>query len=118
VKAARDTLADALHRLPELARKVDQQPVSAVPAADRDRWHLALDEMAFGDFTAPPAGENVPPQGILGALGLQAVSLESLVSPVDLDPPTVADDSGFLDVLDQQMNLPDFLKNGIRNAYA
>jgi 5-methylthioadenosine/S-adenosylhomocysteine deaminase len=93
---ARETLEDALHR----------------------RWHMALDEMAFDDFDAAPAAGNVAPQGILAALGLAAVSLESLVSPIDLDPPTVADDSRFLDVLDSQPNLPAYLKTGLRHAFA
>ena len=115
---ARDTLEDALHRLPELARKVDHQPVGALPAADGDRWHLALDEMAFDDFDAAPAAGNIAPQGILAALGLAAVSLESLVAPIDLDPPTVADDSRFLDSLDRQPNLPAYLKTGLRHAFA
>lgn len=116
-KAARETLEEALHDLPRLARRVDRQPPSAV-AADPERWHLALDEMAFDDFTAPPVRGTVPPQHLLGALGLQAVTLESLVSPIDLDPPTVADDHGFLDGLEEQRNLPRFLKRGIRKAYA
>jgi cytosine/adenosine deaminase-related metal-dependent hydrolase len=114
---ARDTLEDALHRLPQLARKLDHQPVGALPETDPDRWHLALDEMVFDDFDAAPAAGNIAPQGILAALGLGAVSLESLVSPIDLDPPTVADDHGFLNSLDRQPNLPAYLKTGLRHAF-
>ena len=114
-EAARDTLKDALHKLPELARKVDA-PHGAV-AVDPDRWHIALDQMATGDFTAgvDPGAAGALRQ--MAALGLGAVPLESLVSPIALDPPTVADDSSFLDEIDQQMNLPAYLKSGLRQVY-
>jgi 5-methylthioadenosine/S-adenosylhomocysteine deaminase len=117
VAQARDSLKDALHRLPELARKLDRQPVGALPSTDRDRWHLALDEMAFDAFDAHSAVANIAPQRILGALGLADTSLESLVAPIDLDPPTVADDHRFFDSLDRQLNLPAYLKTGLRKAF-
>lgn len=114
---AHDTLEDALHRLPEFAKKVDAKRRGAV-ATDPERWHIALDEMATGDFEArtDPGAEGAV--GQLGALGLGAATLESLVSPIVLDPPTVADDNGFLDNIDQQINLPAYLKKGLRKAYA
>ncbi len=118
VAAARETLADALHRLPELARKIDAQPVGAMAAGDRERWHLSLDEMVTEDFSASPSDAELLPQGILAALGLAGVSLESLVSPIDLDPPTVADDRRFLEQIARQPNLPGYLKTGLAHAYA
>ncbi len=117
VAEARQTLADALHRLPELARRIDAQPVGAVAAGDRERWHLSLDEMATEDFSERPSDAELSPQGILSALGLGAVSLESLVSPIDLDPPTVVDDRRFLNRIAQQPNLPSYLKAGLQQAY-
>lgn len=115
--AAHDTLKDALHDLPELAKKVDAKRHGAV-AVDQEQWHIALDEMAIGDFESgtDPAAEGA--LGQLSALGLGAQTLQSLVSPIVLDPATVADDSNFFDTIDQQLNLPSYLKTGLRQAYA
>jgi 5-methylthioadenosine/S-adenosylhomocysteine deaminase len=115
--AARSTLTEALHDLPALAREVDARHAGAVPV-DPNQWHLALDEMALTSFEAHPSEADLTPQRMLSALGLAAVPLESLVSPIDLDPPTVADDRNFLDQLAQQMNLPNYLKTGLAQAYA
>ena len=74
--------------------------------------------MATGDFESgtDPAAEGA--LGQLSALGLGAQTLQSLVSPIVLDPATVADDSNFFDTIDQQLNLPSYLKTGLRQAYA
>jgi len=111
---ARTTLKAALHDLKTLAKQVDAKRHAAL-APTSDEWHIALDEMATGDFETDPG--TAGPVGQLQALGLGAVTLESLVSPVVLDPPTVADDTTFLDTLDQQLNLPAYLKLGLRQAY-
>jgi len=111
---ARSTLKKALKDLKKLAKKVDAKRHTAI-APDPEEWHIALDEMATGDFATDPG--TAGPVGQLQALGLGAVTLESLVSPIVLDPPTVADDSKFLDALDQEHNLPAYLRQGLRQAY-
>lgn len=44
--------------------------------------------------------------------------LSTLLGPLELDPPSVVDDDAFLDRLDAQPNLPEYMKLGVRGAYA
>jgi hypothetical protein len=40
-----------------------------------------------------------------------------VLGPLKLDPLTVADDPGWLDAIEAQGNLPDFIKDGLRALY-
>ena len=47
-----------------------------------------------------------------------AVPISSLLSPITLDPLTVADDPEFLDSVAKQINLPPYLAPGLRERFS
>jgi hypothetical protein len=47
-----------------------------------------------------------------------APPISSILSPIKLDPLTVADDHAFLDRVAAQINLPDYIPPGLRQLYS
>jgi hypothetical protein len=82
---------------------------------------LALDEFEHTDFTQRP---HLPLGGaITGPLDHPADEaagppVSSLLSPVALDPLTVADDGDWLDRVAAETNLPGYLVTGLHTLYA
>jgi 5-methylthioadenosine/S-adenosylhomocysteine deaminase len=123
---ARSTLVDALHRLPAIARDLEQNrtgPVRAFSArltrSGPPVWFLALDELE-------PTGVELRPRlpGASGSLtgptlrtAARAIPLSELVTPMTLDPLTVADDAEFLDRVEAQTVLPDFVRTKLKGMY-
>lgn len=120
---ARETLTDALRRLPELARELERAPPAPVTpqsgAQDEpETWFLALDELADPDVplsTSPSTSEAA------GDVGLQLlrdpVLVSDIVEPLELDPLTVKDDPDWLDGIEVQPNLPDAVRTGLRKLH-
>ncbi len=127
---ARRRLEEALQNLKELRRKQEAQGLMgvAVPGTralgEPMRWGLALDELQETGMEMRPrlpwgkrrtvTGPTLSP---LAAAAAKAMPLSELLGPLKLDPLTVADDRGFLDQIERQPNLPDFVKNGLRGMY-
>jgi 5-methylthioadenosine/S-adenosylhomocysteine deaminase len=88
-------------------------------------WSLALDEIqdtgadlrprlplsAPRDFTGPERA----PRG--AALARAAAPLSTILKPIRLDPLTVADDADFLDRIEEQRNVPEEIRRGLRQLY-
>jgi cytosine/adenosine deaminase-related metal-dependent hydrolase len=122
---AKRTLVDALRRLPQLAGDLENGRSGPLRVfADRlarpgpPVWFLALDELE-------PTGAELRPR-LPGAAGrttgpnlaaARAVPLSQLVSPMTLDPLTVADDDEFLDRVETQTVLPAFVRTKLRAMY-
>jgi 5-methylthioadenosine/S-adenosylhomocysteine deaminase len=119
------TLVDALRRLPELAGDLEHSRTGPARAMT-DRltrsgppvWFLALDELE-------PTGSELRPR-LPGTNGREsgpqlgtarAVPLSQLVGPMTLDPLTVADDSEFLDRVEAQTVLPEYVRSNLRGMY-
>lgn len=123
---ATDRLADALGRLPELARALEDGtviPEFAPPptlAAGTPTWFLALDELADTGFALRPhlRGVDDRPTGPELEGLLPAAEISEIVEPTELDRLTVADDSDFFDRIESQINLPDFVRTELRAQYA
>jgi len=125
VAQAKRTLVDALKRLPALAGDLENGRTGPLRVfADRlarpgpPVWFLALDEIE-------PTGSELRPR-LPGAAGrttgpslatARAVPLSQLVSPMTLDPLTVADDNEFLDRVEAQAVLPDYVRTRLRAMY-
>jgi cytosine/adenosine deaminase-related metal-dependent hydrolase len=117
---ATTTLAESLKDLPNHASsrmslsKTGAHLLARAGARD-EGWVLALDEVASTGMDLRPHlpfdGELTMPM-VKGAT-LSAVQLKSL----KLDPLTVADDSDFLDTIQTEMNVPQFLKTGLKTLY-
>jgi 5-methylthioadenosine/S-adenosylhomocysteine deaminase len=110
-------IGDALADLPARAQRLRRLGREAATAPG---WRLALDELAEPDGAdstvldpAVPLGERLPLRRALAV-----VHADAAVDPTVLDPLTVADDPHFLDTIDQEPNLPAFLKTGLRQMYA
>ena len=121
---AKDRLTDALKNLKALAKKAEQQgtPLHAMLAAAEDqvRWGLALDELEpTGVELRPrvPLPGQTAPTGPSLVTAAPAKPLSEVVGPLKLDRLTVADDSDWLETIDAEQNLPDWLAPGLRALY-
>jgi 5-methylthioadenosine/S-adenosylhomocysteine deaminase len=121
---ARDRLEDALKNLKQLAQKAEQrgmprQRLLAASEADEVVWGLALDEL---EPTGVELRPRVPLPGGSEPTGpalteAKAKPLSEIVGPLGLDRLTVVDDSDWLDAIDKQQNLPEWLAPGLRKLY-
>jgi 5-methylthioadenosine/S-adenosylhomocysteine deaminase len=116
---AEDLLRTNLLALPQLAAQLEDS-ASGVLAALQDntqeRWAVVLDledtggggmfSAAIGDLLGPEVTDT-------GA----AIPLSQLVQPIELDAITVAEDPGYFTELKKQINLPDYIKNGLQTLY-
>ncbi len=119
---ARDTLRDALHRLPDLAHAIESQPhnAMAVMGGGPLTWSLALDEIEETGMEVRPRlrgarGRATGPR--IDMTAVTAVPLSTVLKPLTLDPLTVADDDDFLDAVELQRNLPATVRTGLRGMY-
>jgi cytosine/adenosine deaminase-related metal-dependent hydrolase len=119
---ARDTLRDALDRLPDLAHDLENQPhnAMAVMGGGRLTWSLALDEIEETGMEVRPrlrtaSGRPTGPR--IDRSAVSAVPLSTVLKPLELDPLTVADDHDFLDTVELQRNLPAAVRTGLRGLY-
>src|SRR5215208_975015 len=119
LREARDRLRDGLSRLPELARQLEGLTPRALADAAPE-WSLVLDhEEPPGTairprFSADPAVEST---GRLADLMAVSVPLSALLIPLQLDPPTVADDRSFFDRLAEEPNLPDYVSEDLPGSF-
>lgn len=100
-----ERLQDAMARLPQLARILDENDASGLfsgSEAAGSRWQIIL------DF------EQEPQEAELARAGLP---LAPFVSAMALDPITVADDPTFLPRLVAARNLPEFVKKELPALY-
>jgi 5-methylthioadenosine/S-adenosylhomocysteine deaminase len=119
---AQAKLADALQnikaiRLEQEARH-GPEALAAEPSVQAGHPRLALDEFEHTEFTQRP---HLPLDGAatgpLDAGPETPVPISSLLSPIDLDALTVADDAGWLDRVAAEVNLPAYLAPGLRALY-
>ena len=103
LKEASDLLADALKRLPELAKDMVEHPT-----LDPDATFLVLDHEPEEAFDQRPhlPGPGGFPTAMLDGAGARSTPLQDLLVPLTLDPLTVVDDSNFVETLAKEQNLP------------
>jgi len=87
-------------------------------------WRLALDEILD---TGVDMRANLPVR-VPGGRTLRAAAmrpmfaetkkLSAVVMPLAIDALTVVDDAGYLDALDLQKNVPDAIKEGLRDLWS
>ncbi|MBI4001920.1 MAG: amidohydrolase family protein [Nitrospira defluvii] len=128
LKAATTTLKEALRHLPELAREREQPETapreflrSLVQGMPRQQeWTLALDELEDTGLDLRPRLPLPGEQALTGPTRVSAQAtapLSEIVVPLELDPLAVADDATFFARIDKQINLPDFVKTGLKALY-
>ena len=122
LSGASETLADALRRLPTLARDLEagRSGVRATSRGGPPTWFLVLDELAETGIELRP---RLPAPGSHRRTGPSiqnrraAVPFSSIAEPMTLDPLTVADDEEFLDRIEGQAVLPEFVRTGLRGMF-
>jgi hypothetical protein len=99
-------------------RRTGIEPLAAAPDVQAGHPRLALDEFEHTDFTQRP---HLPLHGaITGPQDRTSPAeqpLSKLVSATQLDALTVADDPSWLDALQTEQNLPEYLLPGLRALY-
>ena len=119
---ARAKLADALQNVKAMALEQEHQhgpeALAAAPVVRADHPRLALDEFEHTDFTQRPhLTFNGAVTGPVDRPQAAAPPISSLLSPIQLDPLTVADDTDWLDAVGHEMNLPGYMAPGLRALY-
>ena len=126
LSAATSALTEALHTLPELARALEapKAPHAARLVLDRARrptWSLALDEIQDDGVDMRPRLPYAGPADFTGPRIATAkpssMPLSALLTSIDLDPLTVADDPNFLRRIAAEPNLPDAIRDGLALLY-
>jgi hypothetical protein len=118
-------LKAALRTLPQLARQADKpRPMSAI-ARMRDggnRWRLQLDEIFDSGVDLRPnlrPNRGAPRAAASMRPAVDAnLKLADAVAPTEIDALTVVGDDEYIDALDQQLNLPTFIKSGLRERWS
>ena len=119
---AQAKLADALQNIKairlEQEREHGPEALAAAPTVHAGHPRLALDEFEHTDFTQRPHLElDGVVTGPVDRPQAGAPPISSLLSPITLDPLTVADDPGWLERVAHEMNLPSYLPPGLRALY-
>jgi hypothetical protein len=126
LSAATSALAQALHALPELARALEA-PKAPHPArlvldgARRATWSLALDEIHDDGVDMRPRLPYAGPTDFTGprlaAARPSSTPLSALLTSIELDPLTVADDPDFLHRIAAEPNVPAAIRDGLALLY-
>lgn len=113
-------LKRGLKRLKQLAHELEHPHTSAHAGADAEpQWFLELEQdeppgvslrTRFADSADAPVKASAMPM-------MRAVPLSQLLGPVALDPLTVVQDSGFVERLSEQANIPAPVMAELRKLY-
>ena len=125
LSAATHALTDALHALPDLARALEtpQAPHATRLVLDRPRrptWSLALDEIRDDGVDMRPRLPYDGPGDFTGphvAARPSSMPLSALLTAMELDPLTVADDPNFLRRIAAEPNVPAAIRDGLAQLY-
>jgi cytosine/adenosine deaminase-related metal-dependent hydrolase len=114
----KDALANIKDIRLEQEHKAAPKLLADAPALHAHHPRLALDEFEHTALTQRPhlplAGTATGPKDHPAA---HAEPISSLLAPIELDPPSVADDAGFLDRVAAQVNLPEYIAPGLLELY-
>jgi len=123
---ATSALAQALHTLPELARALEapKAPHATRLVLDEPRrpvWSLALDEIQDDGVDMRPRLPYAGPRDFTGpriaAAQASSKPLSALLTAIELDPLTVADDPDFMQRIAQEPNVPGAIRDGLALLY-
>jgi len=125
---ATSQLRAALLNIATLAKEVEKPKAVAarklaLDATAKPVWSLALDEIQDRGEDIRPRLPFNGPSDFTGAkraavkVTAAAPPLSSILKPIQLDPLTVADDPGFLNSIELQLNLPEAVKSNLRGLY-
>ena len=126
LSAATLALTQALHALPELARALEapkaQHAARLVLDVERTPvWTLALDEIRDDGVDMRPRLPYAGPADFTGpriaAARPSSTPLSSLLTSIELDPLTVADDPEFLRRIASEPNVPPAIREGLALLY-
>lgn len=121
-KEARTMLATGMQQLPALAKKAERSSSgkfagAASATGSGATWRIVPDHERLPDSSGrlPPAAAGKTADG--GYLEGKAAPLSELLEPMDLDPPTLAEDREFFQRLALQKNVPEYLKLDLPRYY-
>jgi 5-methylthioadenosine/S-adenosylhomocysteine deaminase len=126
LSAATSALVQALHALPELARALEapKAPHAARLVLDQARrpvWSLALDEIQDDGVDIRPRLPYAGPGDFTGpriaAARASSRPLSALLTSMELDPLTVADDPAFMRRIAKEPNVPLAIREGLALLY-
>jgi len=118
---ARQQLAEALANLPQLAAPTEHHfaALRAARAAGQptaEEWTLELDEL---EETGVELRPRLPIHSELsGSARPLALAAPANLVPLTLDSLTVVDDRAFIETLQSERNLPDYIAPGLKAFYS
>jgi 5-methylthioadenosine/S-adenosylhomocysteine deaminase len=126
LRTAITTLREAFQDIQKLAREAEKPkkaPIRALDAPSDPIWSLALDEIRDTGVDLRPRlpfsgpRDFTGPERVSKRAAVTAGLLSELLEPIKLDPLTVADDADFLAQIEAQPNVPEPMKQGLRDLY-
>jgi hypothetical protein len=125
---AAETLREGFKDIVKLAKAVEKAEAKAPARRPLDApvtpvWTLTLDEISPCGVDMGPRLPFSGPRDFTGperaprAIAKASPPLSQILKPIKLDPLTVADDDAFLDMMEQQPNVPASIKNSLRTLY-
>jgi hypothetical protein len=125
LRTAIGTLREAFHDIKKLAKETEKPKIAkrVLDAPTAPVWSLALDEIRDTGVDLRPRlpwsgpRDFTGPERVSRRVTAASVLLSQLLGPIKLDPLTVADDSDFLAQIEAQPNVPEQIKQGLRDLY-
>jgi hypothetical protein len=106
-------LSEGLRNLPDIAKNLETMRLTfSFPNADAPpQWFLVL------DHDEEPEGEKLRMGVVTERSFAASIPLSEIVEEMELDKLTVADDPNFLNIIQAEINLPQFIKDGLVKMY-
>jgi hypothetical protein len=122
--SARDKLVEGLQRLPELASLLENPATASgllgtILLDAEGSWYIEPDQdgaLSFVDGPQLPFAADGTLTGVFSTV-MAAEPLSQILVSLELDPLTVVDDPRYFERLAPQLNLPQYVKDGLAKFY-
>ena len=119
LKESMNRLKDGLKNLSKLSKELETKtiPLMSLGSPGTTNWFLVLDHNELeGESQRPHLPlKNTNKLTAEMKIPLASTPISEIVEPIELDPLTVSDDKNFFNNLKNQINLPQYIKTGLKD---